>query len=149
MEAHEEDDEWVQERMTRPNPDITSRLPDLPIASQPLDTRFRMWGDPPSPSGDCHTVEFQSAPRSLERGDPPEAGTCWTGCCFNPRPALSGGATRIRVKWAYGRKVSIRAPLSRAGRLWPVDSEAAHRRVSIRAPLSRAGRQPPGKIRLL
>ncbi len=83
---------------------------------------------------------FQSAPRSRERGD-------W--CClfawvtevgFNPRPALASGATNSDQNFFATKCVSIRAPLSRAGRqLWE-KAKARKLQVSIRAPLSRAGR---------
>ncbi len=85
---------------------------------------------------------FQSAPRSVERGDrrrSPQAHGSTVS--FNPRPAQSSGATRSQCSRHPRREVSIRAPLSRAGRPSAMTvSRSVHQRVSIRAPLSRAGR---------
>ena len=65
-----------------------------------------------------YILVFQSAPRSVERGDP-----CLCSIAsrrlvsFNPRPAQSSGATDISTCMATRYdEVSIRAPLSRAGR---------------------------------
>ncbi len=60
---------------------------------------------------------FQSAPRSRERGD-------WRGVHhvggassgFNPRPAHASGATPTGFGSSFSEYVSIRAPLTRAGR---------------------------------
>ncbi len=60
--------------------------------------------------------------------------------CFNPRPALASGTTSPGGLHRHPRAVSIRAPLSRAGRLNPTLGFTHHIEVSIRAPLSRAGR---------
>ncbi len=60
---------------------------------------------------------FQSAPRSRERGD----------------------TSQIPIR-EQSRPVSIRAPLTRAGRLSPVSDLDDQSLVSIRAPLTRAGR---------
>ena len=62
----------------------------------------------------CQMIMFQSAPRSVERGDPKPQCKVRTSS-FNPRPAQSSGATGETLGLAY-RMVSIRAPLSRAGR---------------------------------
>ena len=64
----------------------------------------------------CGAVEFQSAPRSRERDD-------------EARPQVGAGVV-----------VSIRAPLSRAGRHCEHYTAPTPSDVSIRAPLSRAGR---------
>ncbi len=73
-------------------------------------------------SGDA--TQFQSAPRSCERGD--------TGISGD-----AGGAG----------PVSIRAPLLRAGRLVQFLFQIFERVVSIRAPLLRAGRHTPRRSR--
>ena len=112
-------------------------------------------------------TEFQSAPRSRERGDGNRTSLTGFRPCFNPRPAHASGATASRgtdslmpmgfnprpahasgATYSESRLsstlcVSIRAPLTRAGRpvdLWPGPLSNA---VSIRAPLTRAGRQAP------
>ena len=84
--------------------------------------------------------EFQSAPRSLERGDWPSEGALSTFRGFNPRPALSNGATPLHLGFEGRNAVSIRAPLSRTGRLDTAPPWSESGRVSIRAPLSRTGR---------
>ena len=83
---------------------------------------------------------FQSAPRSRERGDITIGFIVGRLERFNPRPALASGATRPVAARCQSRNVSIRAPLSRAGRLTSPVLLADGRLVSIRAPLSRAGR---------
>ncbi len=60
---------------------------------------------------------------------------------FNPRPALASGTTGYRRNQRVNQRVSIRAPLSRAGRLDPLRQRDPLPAVSIRAPLSRAGRR--------
>ncbi len=84
---------------------------------------------------------FQSAPRSVERGDWPSSARDVTRSGFNPRPAQSSGATAARARVPRLTYVSIRAPLSRAGRRCAIAVDHVHVRVSIRAPLSRAGRR--------
>ena len=83
---------------------------------------------------------FQSAPRSLERGDQTEAEASGLIAGFNPRPALSNGATAPTSQPLPAGAVSIRAPLSRTGRPRGSDAARSDCPVSIRAPLSRTGR---------
>jgi len=83
---------------------------------------------------------FQSAPRSHERGDAHFCDPSRRQRGFNPRPALTSGATIGREHDVARGEVSIRAPLSRAGRRVEEVGHRASCRVSIRAPLSRAGR---------
>ena len=61
-------------------------------------------------------VAFQSAPRSRERGDRARFQGELGPHCFNPRPAHASGATRPIIGLALVGPVSIRAPLTRAGR---------------------------------
>ncbi len=83
---------------------------------------------------------FQSAPRSVERGDPTTAAHATDASGVSIRAPLSR-AGRLRVRAGCSADpVSIRAPLSRAGRPQPSAIVSAMRLVSIRAPLSRAGR---------
>ncbi len=108
--------------------------------------------------------QFQSAPRSEERGDPARNGAGGSPSCFNPRPAPRSGAifeweskhhfwTSFNPRPAprsgaiegddapgKGQGVSIRAPLRGAGRCSLVDEFVAAYEVSIRAPLRGAGR---------
>ena len=83
---------------------------------------------------------FQSAPRSVERGDPAR-GAMYSSAMFQSAPRSSSGATGCSRPVASTVDVSIRAPLSRAGR---PGTRGGRRKasivVSIRAPLSRAGR---------
>ncbi len=107
---------------------------------------------------------FQSAPRAHARGDVLQCSSTSTWHCFNPRPALTRGATRTNdntktprqsfnprpaltrgataVSWCVAPVVvvSIRAPRSRAGRPGLRPSQPLGLSVSIRAPRSRAGR---------
>ncbi len=62
----------------------------------------------------------------------------WSG--FNPRPAHARGATSDLMRAKRCSCVSIRAPRTRAGRLWPGSLLAVMVGVSIRAPRTRAGR---------
>ena len=89
------------------------------------------------------SAQFQSAPRSCERGDTLKAAPVDGSKGFNPRPALASGATPYVINVAAVGRVSIRAPLLRAGRRSPEARQCARDSVSIRAPLLRAGR-PPG-----
>ena len=59
---------------------------------------------------------FQSAPRALARGDAVSPACIHLPACFNPRPAHSRGATLLREIREAVRRVSIRAPRTRAGR---------------------------------
>ncbi len=86
-------------------------------------------------------IKFQSAPRSRERDDFSSRNGRGLTLCFNPRPALASGTTDAEDAAGHSRVVSIRAPLSRAGRLLPPNTNADTMEVSIRAPLSRAGRR--------
>ncbi len=61
-------------------------------------------------------------------------------CGFNPRPAHASGATYQTSLPPLCLFVSIRAPLTRAGRRAPVRAIGQEIWVSIRAPLTRAGR---------
>ncbi len=94
-------------------------------------------------------MEFQSAPRSCDRGDTqtssvapvllsfnprPGLATGATRCSrfslralarFNPRPGLATGATAPEVRHFKLKKVSIRAPVLRPGRLRKFFSSAA------------------------
>ena len=60
--------------------------------------------------------KFQSAPRSEERGDGHHHPTSPQKCCFNPRPAPKSGAIQTTSGQTTDQRVSIRAPLRRAGR---------------------------------
>ena len=73
----------------------------------------RLWMVAPEAS----SARFQSAPRALARGDAGPGSSAWNPGCFNPRPALSHGATTSRSAMSMRKKVSIRAPRSRTGRL--------------------------------
>ncbi len=106
---------------------------------------------------------FQSAPRAHARGDESGVTKQLSLRCFNPRPALTRGATLEIGGLLAAGIVSIRAPRSRAGRPSTAgfclganlfqSAPRAHARgdvsgqlpvvsgcVSIRAPRSRAGR---------
>jgi len=63
-----------------------------------------------------------------------------THLCFNPRPARESGATAREKESSRGCRVSIRAPLVRAGRRERRRIPLGFALVSIRAPLVRAGR---------
>ncbi len=89
--------------------------------------RSRERGDDANTVGVTHSIAFQSAPRSRERGDIARSRTVCVGQCFNPRPALASGATPDANPGQGPRLVSIRAPLSRAGRPVPVSSSNASR----------------------
>jgi len=56
-------------------------------------------------------IMFQSAPRSGERGDYGNAIKCAHRGCFNPRPARVSGATAPARLVDRALQVSIRAPL--------------------------------------
>ncbi len=84
-------------------------------------------------------IWFQSAPRSVERGDCLRCPRLRGLSRFNPRPAQSSGATLDAGRTSLAYDVSIRAPLSRAGRP-SHEPNPGNVLVSIRAPLSRAGR---------
>ena len=79
--------------------------------------RSRERGDPGGRDIHYPSIMFQSAPRSRERGDRrrPQRSCCGTSS-FNPRPALASGAIRLTPSHRAPTTVSIRAPLSRAGR---------------------------------
>ncbi len=62
---------------------------------------------------------FQSAPRAHARGDAITSRFQRLSNCFNPRPALTRGATLDQGVHSTVGVVSIRAPRSRAGRLDP------------------------------
>ena len=85
---------------------------------------------------------FQSAPRSHERGDMTATGARrhWLG--FNPRPALTSGATRYRPRPRQSNQFQS-APRSHERGDWTSLLQTRTSRVSIRAPLSRAGRRGP------
>ena len=83
---------------------------------------------------------FQSAPRSLLRGDCVNSKYQRLQPCFNPRPAVSCGATREFFTDPQGDVVSIRAPQSPAGRRASCVLGCCASAVSIRAPQSPAGR---------
>ncbi len=89
---------------------------------------------------------FQSALRSRDRSDPEPARAAGELQRFNPRPGLATGATsRWRSRpaaWA----VSIRAPVSRPGRLDGWLSGLTFEGVSIRAPVSRPGRPRTARL---
>ena len=74
------------------------------------------------------------------RGDQTAARTDGGHQRFNPRPALSRGATGDGDRTGSHYVVSIRAPRFRAGRLARHRPARQQRRVSIRAPRFRAGR---------
>ncbi len=108
--------------------------------------------------------QFQSAPRSRDRGDrtsltvrsqgagfnprPGHAtGATWPQSrrgteqkCFNPRPGHATGATSVVCAPMCQIFVSIRAPVTRPGRLCAASAADPHRTVSIRAPVTRPGR---------
>ncbi len=109
-------------------------------------------------------TRFQSASRSRERDDPASRSLARSFRSFNPRPALASGTTVGISLATAAAAVSIRVPLSRAGRpckrsalrkqrLFQSASRSRERDdtikikqppativVSIRVPLSRAGR---------
>ncbi len=85
--------------------------------------------------------KFQSAPRSRERDDSTASAVFSVITCFNPRPALASGTTWHFAPRLSESMVSIRAPLSRAGRLTQPGAALGGHDVSIRVPLSRAGRR--------
>ncbi len=87
-------------------------------------------------------IMFQSAPRSVERGDQ-YVDASSHGCRFQSAPR---SVERGDPRSPCGRRVddvSIRAPLSRAGRPADHGRSPCAVAVSIRAPLSRAGRLEP------
>ncbi len=84
--------------------------------------------------------KFQSAPRSRDRGDVKIGRLTLTGRRFNPRPGLATGATVGNGNVLQRLGVSIRAPVSRPGRLDLKDKDGKQLSVSIRAPVSRPGR---------
>ena len=95
----------------------------------------------PVHSSPSRNGSFQSAPRSRERGDSkcrPYRRLTWS---FNPRPAHASGATAASTLERIDSYVSIRAPLTRAGRPALGAIPFTTHYVSIRAPLTRAGRQ--------
>ena len=59
---------------------------------------------------------FQSAPRSRDRGDPRHFAAFAERNCFNPRPGHATGATRLPEVEKLCARVSIRAPVTRPGR---------------------------------
>ncbi len=60
--------------------------------------------------------KFQSAPRSEERGDKKRWFRAGARAGFNPRPAPKSGAMGAWQGYPQTVRVSIRAPLRRAGR---------------------------------
>ena len=63
---------------------------------------------------------FQSAPRTFMRGDLLALSQPAKHISFNPRPALSCGATQLAAITQQIEEVSIRAPHFHAGRhTWP------------------------------
>ncbi len=85
---------------------------------------------------------FQSASRSRERDDHNSRTPHRPQHGFNPRPALASGTTSAMGGTLRENPVSIRVPLSRAGRRGYVARASLEHTVSIRVPLSRAGRLP-------
>ena len=82
------------------------------------------------------TMMFQSAPRSRERDDLHSPIAPLRPCRFNPRPALASGTTFVSTARISDECVSIRAPLSRAGRPRRPNARRAARRFQS-APRSR------------
>ena len=74
-------------------------------------------GRPAGNAGNAQQTVFQSAPRSRDRGDPlcPRWVIRITG--FNPRPGHATGATHCSCGTVTKVSVSIRAPVTRPGRL--------------------------------
>ena len=111
-------------------------------------------------------TQFQSAPRSLDRGDSSAPARLSSFTSFNPRPGHSTGATQtFAAALSVVHRVSIRAPVTRPGRHQIATGDAdqlhsfnprpghstgatcrptpQHRSaivVSIRAPVTRPGR---------
>ena len=100
-----------------------------------------MRGDAARPARWSCSGLFQSAPRTFMRGDVSLLQDAIRKLSFNPRPALSCGATLTALHIDCLRTVSIRAPHFHAGRpgsgLVPTDCVG----VSIRAPHFHAGRR--------
>ena len=83
---------------------------------------------------------FQSAPRSRDRGDHKVFSPLCLSLSFNPRPGHATGATTAIDSVEGVMQVSIRAPVTRPGRLRSSRTRRASGRVSIRAPVTRPGR---------
>ena len=65
---------------------------------------------------DLEPKMFQSAPRSLDRGDTSARSKSRARLRFNPRPGHSTGATGAAARRRGSGLVSIRAPVTRPGR---------------------------------
>ena len=91
-------------------------------------------GRPGSATMDMMRSLFQSAPRTFMRGDRLPGRGRQPGRGFNPRPALSCGATGTLPFGQNRIQVSIRAPHFHAGRRRPRQKVRQRQKVSIRAP---------------